>query len=287
MEAQDRFLRLAAAEAINPETGKVNPDRLRKFMQKNEILMNRFPTVKADLDNAIKTTREASRLELLAKGQNRNMEDNKAFSKILKADGVAVAQQALLSNDMESEIQKLVSVVKRGTTGSGTANGVKVTLDLDPGAATAGLRSAIYTAAINASTGILTFITPPNFEAPGDVGADNIYDVVVRVSDGSLTDTQAIAVTLTDTNEAPVLTSNGGGATASISIAENGTGVTTVTAISLQIVSGFAAAFKTKNFLSAPSINAAVGLLLLSLAAYLVLCAIRSVRNAPPLTQEF
>jgi len=153
MEAQDRFLRLAAAEAINPETGKVNPDRLRKFMQKNEILMNRFPTVKADLDNAIKTTREASRLELLAKGQNRNMEDNKAFSKILKADGVAVAQQALLSNNMESEIQKLVSVVKRGTTGSGTANGAKVTLDLDPGAAMAGLRSSIYTAAINASTG--------------------------------------------------------------------------------------------------------------------------------------
>ena len=143
MEAQDRFLRLAAAEAINPETGKVNPDRLRKFMQKNEILMNRFPTVKADLDNAIKTTREASRLELLAKGQNRNMEDNKAFSKILKADGVAVAQQALLSNNMERDIQKLVSVVKRGTN----------VPDLDPGAATAGLRSAIYTAAINASTG--------------------------------------------------------------------------------------------------------------------------------------
>jgi len=143
MEAQDRFLRLAAAEAINPETGKLNPDRLRKFMQKNEILMNRFPTIKADLDSAIKTTREASRLELLAKGQNRNMEDNKAFSKILKADGVAVAQQALLSNNMEREIQKLVSVVKRGTN----------VPDLDPGAATAGLRSSIYTAAINASTG--------------------------------------------------------------------------------------------------------------------------------------
>lgn len=143
MEAQDRFLRLAAAEAINPETGKLNPDRLRKFMQKNEILMNRFPTVKADLNTAIKTTREASRLELLAKGQNRNMEDNKAFSKILKADGVAVAQQALLSNNMERDIQKLVSVVKRGTN----------VPDLDPGAATAGLRSSIYTAAINASTG--------------------------------------------------------------------------------------------------------------------------------------
>lgn len=153
MDAQDRFLRLAAASSINSETGKISTKKMSDFMQNNKSLMNRFPTVKADLDNAIKTTREASRLELLAKGQNRNMEDNKAFSKILKADGVAVAQQALLSNNMESEIQKLVSVVKRGTTGSGTANGAKVTLDLDPGAAMAGLRSSIYTAAINASTG--------------------------------------------------------------------------------------------------------------------------------------
>ncbi|HEX8876453.1 MAG TPA: carbon starvation CstA family protein [Phycisphaerales bacterium] len=64
-------------------------------------------------------------------------------------------------------------------------------------------------------------------------------------------------------------------------------GVTTITALSLQIVSGFAAAAKTGQFLSAPSINAVVGVLLLSLAAYLVVCAIRSVRNAPPLTQEF
>jgi len=143
MDAQDRFLRLAAAAAIDPETQKVSTKRLSKFMNDNSLLMNRFPTIKADLDSAIKTTREASRLELLAKGQNRNMEDNKAFSKILKADGVAVAQQALLSNNMEREIQKLVSVVKRGTN----------VPDLDPGAATAGLRSSIYTAAINASTG--------------------------------------------------------------------------------------------------------------------------------------
>jgi hypothetical protein len=153
MDAQDRFLRLAAAASIDSETKKISTKKLSDFMENNRLLMNRFPTIKADLDNALKTTREASRLELLAKGQNRNMEDNKAFSKILKADGVAVAQQALLSNNMEREIQKLVSVVKRGTTGTGTANGVKVTLDLDPGAATAGLRSSIYTAAINASTG--------------------------------------------------------------------------------------------------------------------------------------
>ena len=61
-----------------------------------------------------------------------------------------------------------------------------------------------------------------------DAGADNVYDVTVQVSDGSLTDSQAIAVTVTNQNEAPVITSNGAGATASVSVAENSTAVTTV-----------------------------------------------------------
>ena len=55
--------------------------------------------------------------------------------------------------------------------------------------------------------------------------------MTVQVSDGTLTDTQAIAVTVTAVNDNnPVITSNGGGATAAISIAENTTAVTTVTA---------------------------------------------------------
>ncbi|MGL4727313.1 MAG: beta strand repeat-containing protein, partial [Bosea sp. (in: a-proteobacteria)] len=83
---------------------------------------------------------------------------------------------------------------------------------------------------VNASTGALSFITAPNFEVKADAGADNIYDVTVRVSDGTNFDDQAIAVTVTNVNEAPVITSNAGGSTASISIAENGTAVTTVTA---------------------------------------------------------
>ena len=57
---------------------------------------------------------------------------------------------------------------------------------------------------INASTGALAFVTAPNFEAPADAGRNNVYDVIVQVSDGTLTDTQAIAVTVTNQNEAPV-----------------------------------------------------------------------------------
>ncbi len=77
---------------------------------------------------------------------------------------------------------------------------------------------------------MLTFNTAPDFEAPGDAGADNVYDVIVEVSDGSGgTDTQAIAVAVANVNDAPAITSDGGGAAANVNAAENQNAVTTVT----------------------------------------------------------
>ena len=38
--------------------------------------------------------------------------------------------------------------------------------------------------AIDASTGALSFVSAPNFEAPTDAGANNVYDVIVGASDG-------------------------------------------------------------------------------------------------------
>ena len=84
--------------------------------------------------------------------------------------------------------------------------------------------------AINATTGALSFVTAPNFEAPADAAANNVYDVTVQVSDGALADTQTIAVTVTNVNEAPVITSNGGGTSAALNVAENQTAVAGVTA---------------------------------------------------------
>jgi hypothetical protein len=46
---------------------------------------------------------------------------------------------------------------------------------------------------------VLTFTVAPDFEAPGDVGANNVYDVTVQVSDGNGgVDTQAISITARD-----------------------------------------------------------------------------------------
>jgi Ca2+-binding RTX toxin-like protein len=91
-----------------------------------------------------------------------------------------------------------------------------------------GADAALFT--IDPTTGALSFVTAPSFAAPTDVGGNSIYDVIVQVSDGNLVDTQAIAVTVTNVNEAPVITSNGGGVTAAASVAENSSVVTTVTA---------------------------------------------------------
>jgi VCBS repeat-containing protein len=58
---------------------------------------------------------------------------------------------------------------------------------------------------IGSTTGALSFITAPNFEVPTDAGGNNVYDVTVQVSDGNGgSDTQAIAVTVTPINDAPV-----------------------------------------------------------------------------------
>ena len=85
------------------------------------------------------------------------------------------------------------------------------------------------------ATGVLTFSSAPDFETPTDgaTSGSNTYIVQVTATDdgaGTLTDVQTITVTVTDVNEAPSITSDGGGATAAVNAAENQTAVTTVTA---------------------------------------------------------
>ena len=61
---------------------------------------------------------------------------------------------------------------------------------------------------IDASTGALSFRKAPDFEAPTDAGGNNVYNVVVRVSDGELFDTQSIAVRVLDAVDFLIGTAN-------------------------------------------------------------------------------
>lgn len=96
-------------------------------------------------------------------------------------------------------------------------------------AITGGDDSALFS--IDANTGALSFIAAPDYETAADANHDNIYLVSVRASDGQATATQLLSVTIANLNDnAPVISSNGGGTTASIQMLENSTAVTTVTA---------------------------------------------------------
>jgi len=59
---------------------------------------------------------------------------------------------------------------------------------------------------IDATNGVVSFISEPDFEAPSDAGSDNVYNIAVTVTDSTaLSDTQAIAITVEDEDEPPVV----------------------------------------------------------------------------------
>ena len=97
---------------------------------------------------------------------------------------------------------------------------------------TSGTDSARFTLVTSDSvTARIRFAAIPNFEAPADVGTNNVYDISVRATDtaGNIAN-QSIAITVTNVNEAPTITINSSNETHTITQAENISSVLTYTA---------------------------------------------------------
>ena len=62
-----------------------------------------------------------------------------------------------------------------------------------------GTDAALFT--IDSTTGVVSFITAPDFGNPGDAGGDNVYDITVTASDGTHSTDQTVAITVTDVYE--------------------------------------------------------------------------------------
>lgn len=70
------------------------------------------------------------------------------------------------------------------------------------------LRNLIYTLSgadaalfdIDASTGIVTFKSAPDFENPADADGNNVYDIVLTASDGVLANNHNVAISVTNTS---------------------------------------------------------------------------------------
>lgn len=96
----------------------------------------------------------------------------------------------------------------------------------------AGPDSALFSLVTSdTTTAFIRFLASPNFESPADVGTNNVHDLSIRATDASGNFTnQAITVTVTNVNEAPVITTNSSNPTHAITQAENISAVATYAA---------------------------------------------------------
>jgi Ca2+-binding RTX toxin-like protein len=136
--------------------------------------------------------------------------------------GAQAAQTFVLTVQNQNEAPTVTSGVA-ATFAENATGTVYTATATDPDAGTtlsyslSGTDAALFN--INSATGVVTFKASPNFEAPADAGADNVYDITVTASDGTLSNDKAVQITVTNQNEGPTVTS-GSAAT----FAENATG---------------------------------------------------------------
>ena len=136
------------------------------------------------------------------------------------AEDTALNISGISVNDVDGNLSTVQLAVTQGTvtvTLSGSAT-------ISSGAnGTSTLTLSGTQADINATLASLSYQGNLNYN-----GADTL---TVTSTDGNYaTDVDTVAITVTETNDAPVITSHGGGATANLSLAENIAGVTTMTA---------------------------------------------------------
>jgi len=145
MSAQERIIRLAAADTIDPKTGMINPTQVTKFLKDNELLMNRFPEIRDDLTAALTSNTERIRVENLAKNQVNIMEKQKAFTNLARVGNATAADRILVSRNQETDLKRLIDVAK---VGGKTMDGMAVS----SADAIEGLRVSMFDAALRKST---------------------------------------------------------------------------------------------------------------------------------------
>jgi hypothetical protein len=108
------------------------------------------------------------------------------------------------STNLASPIITSLGTVSFIENGLGTVY-TAVASDSDPGSrltfSLGGVDAAKFS--INSSTGVVKFLSTPNFEAPTDSGGNNTYDITVSASDGlKVSSAKSVAIKVTNVGEA-------------------------------------------------------------------------------------
>ncbi len=137
MDAQERMIRLAAADSIDPVTNAVNPKMLQKFINDNEVLLNRFPGLKDQLQDAVTSDVAAKRLTKMNSGRIDRVENQTFYGTLAKNDPISITKRALTSDTQEKDFASLINVALK-------AKDSKKAVD--------GLKSSVYESAIRIAT---------------------------------------------------------------------------------------------------------------------------------------
>jgi Ca2+-binding RTX toxin-like protein len=123
--------------------------------------------------------------------------DNFYSVRVTASDGVLSAFQTVqISVENVNEGVTITSGSSFATDENATLVGSVAASDGDGDAITyslsGGADAALFT--LDSQTGLLSFVNAPDFESPADADGDNVYELIVTASDGSLLDTQALSV---------------------------------------------------------------------------------------------
>jgi hypothetical protein len=119
LDAQQRVVRLAAAQTIDPNTGRVSATRLARFIENNDAILKKFPEVRADLVEAVSSENARRGMEQAAGLANRVIERRAAFAAVARTENPAkVVREAINGATPSSDIRALAKVARRGGPGA-------------------------------------------------------------------------------------------------------------------------------------------------------------------------
>jgi hypothetical protein len=125
-DAQDRVYRLAAAKAIDPVTGRLNPRMLEKFAAENQPMLEKLG-IYADLQDAKKAELAFRAIQDQNSEINKVIANQSAFAQLLKFENPTTAVvEALNSKFPVKSISNLAKLAGAG--GPDAVNGLKSTL---------------------------------------------------------------------------------------------------------------------------------------------------------------
>lgn len=121
-------------------------------------------------------------------------------------DGATYAEAFVITlNNVNDNAPVFTSAATVTANENGTAVMTVTSSDADAGATVAyglsGTDAALFS--LGAASGVLAFISAPNFEAPGDADLNNYYELTIAAFDGVHTTNQSLTVQVLNVNETP------------------------------------------------------------------------------------